>query len=69
MASEEVKATIHECDGCGRRFTQTEYDELPWGYHGHVSHIGAHGGSGGSFFACRESCIKRAVVTAEDRDD
>lgn len=66
---EQVYAVRWTCGGCGKEVIQLadEGEEVPAGFHGSVMHIGDHGGTGGEFFACKETCIRKAVLKAEER--
>lgn len=68
MATVKVEMTLTTCDGCGKEFIQ-EADPIEpiLGYYGDVMHHYGSGGHGADWFACRESCIKKAVVNALDR--
>lgn len=62
--TEEVAATRWTCGGCGSVQVQVEDEEIPYGFHGDVMHIGNHGGTGGRFFACKKSCVPKAIALA-----
>lgn len=60
----EVQLLEYVCDGCGRsRFGDPE-DDLPLGFHGDVFWVHGAGAAGGSWFACTERCIRKAVKRA-----
>lgn len=57
----------YTCDGCGRtKYLNGAVDGPAVGYHGDVSHITGAGGHGATWYACRERCIRTAVVNALD---
>jgi len=62
MATEKVELNVTTCDGCGKR-SFVDPDEV-LGYHGHVFHHYEAGGNSAEWFACRDRCIKNAVVNA-----
>lgn len=69
ITSETTTVFTYECDGCGRSTIGTEDAPRPLGFYLDVGHT--HGG-GGDFrediYACRETCIRRAVVNAFQKE-
>lgn len=63
MTQREVKGKEYLCDGCGKSVVEM-YDEPVLGFHGDATEISGAGGQGGSWFACRRTCIQNAVVNA-----
>ena len=73
MATENMEVQVTTCDGCGKRIVNVDNGDPVLGYHGAVMHHYAMGGNGAEWFACRDRCIKNAVVNslrkALDPDD
>lgn len=68
MAREQVTLDSYRCDGCGKEKYAAQDDEPPFGYHGTVYEISAHGGSGGAdYYACRLACVRVAVAKSVER--
>ena len=71
MTKRDVQLTEYTCDGCGRRaVVDLEVDGLATGYHLSVTSVTGAGADGGDVYACRRSCILKAVDVAgvdEDR--
>lgn len=68
MAIEKREVEVISCDACGRE----EYidRDMPVGWFvGDVLYHHAGGGSGGTWSACKEAHIKKAVIAATERDD
>jgi len=65
MATREVTTFAWTCDGCGKEVLD---DELPneW-FIGEVSAFSAQ--IADRWVACRPACIRKAVLTALDRDE
>jgi len=67
MATEKVELSVTTCDGCGKRIVQDpdldDHDPV-LGYHGHVFHHYKMGGNSAEWFACRDRCVKNAVVNS-----
>lgn len=57
-----VQANKFTCGGCGRVVIVETNEPDPKGYHGSV--VLQPNDIGVDFFACRESCIKKAIITA-----
>ena len=71
MAIRKVRATLHECDGCGRQFLENpETNEPVEGYHGgSIFYCDSRGGGGAkSWFACSSDCIVKAIHHVIDPD-
>ncbi len=71
MTRREVTLTEYTCDGCGRTaVVDVEADGLPTGFHLSVTEVTGAGADGGDVYACRKSCVLKAVSVAgvdEDR--
>lgn len=58
--------TEFTCDGCGRTaVVDVDVDGLPTGYHISVTEVTGAGAAGGDVYACRRSCILKAVDVAD----
>lgn len=67
MSYEEITVKLFTCDGCGAQKYSEPDGEAPYGYHGNVMLINERGGNGDSWYACRKSCIQKAVIVASER--
>lgn len=71
MSRVEQTVTIVTCDGCGRSFT---VDPALGGEHppGYVIDVFWHHSTGGDVredvFACRESCLRKAILNSFDKE-
>lgn len=64
MGIKKVEATEAECDGCGK-IQIAEDESVIIGFNGTVRETYATGGSAlVAFFACKSTCIAKAVVNA-----
>jgi hypothetical protein len=66
---EEVTLITYTCDGCDKTQEIVKgAEELPFGYHGSVVWISAHGGSNSlEFWACRAACLQKAIRNVCER--
>jgi hypothetical protein len=63
-----TQATEWTCDGCGSIEITTD-DEPPLGLTGTVIETTkTYGGYGGEWFACKRSCVPKAIVTVIERE-
>lgn len=62
-----VKAEQYTCDGCGSVHLILDGEEPPYGYHGNHINIGDWGGTGGTWFACKRSCLAKAIDASEEQ--
>jgi hypothetical protein len=61
----QVTMNEHTCDGCGKVQYADPDDEQPQGYYISVGYIHGLGGDAAEdVFACKEACIRSAVVNA-----
>lgn len=65
MKISEATISAWECDGCGRVIWTEPENGLPYGWSGTVEVVNLNGANGGRWFACREQCIKKAVLAAQ----
>lgn len=70
MAITLVTEPVHEyeCDGCGATVIATDSETPPKGLHGEVFEDTGISGNGGKFWACSRKCLRKAVITAIERD-
>lgn len=70
MSQRDVAVTEFTCDGCGRRaLIDVEAVGPPIGYHITVTEVTGAGAGGGEVYACRRSCILKAVDAAGVDED
>lgn len=67
--AEEITALRFQCGGCGKVEIVPLGEEVPLGFHGTViEHATMGGGWGGEWYACKPSCIRKAVEGACEDD-